>query len=377
MKWSACACLLSILAVGAARAADPPAEEAQSWWREKFIDPEDLRPDASEFLESAYGFVPIGSIITDPTVGYGASLGLIFIRPQKAQRPNLSAIGGFATENGSWGAGLGDSSMWREGRLKTLVGAFDVAANLQFFGDGSGSRDVPLDYSINAWGALLEARTLIRKPYGWFGLRYVYADVGVGLIAADLLAAGIDPADRAHRLSGLTPIVSYDSRDNIFTPTNGDYAEAAVEWFNEVLGSDRNFGIASATGIRYRPVGAGVTFGVKAAMRASFDDVPFYLRPYVDLRGIQSLGLQAANVAELELELRWQPWSRYSLVAFAGGGSAWNSLDDESERSIATGGFGVRYLAARRLGLHLGVDVGFGPDDAILYFQLGNAWFRP
>ena len=29
------------------------------------------------------------------------------------------------------------------------------------------------------------------------------------------------------------------------------------------------------------------------------------------------------------------------------------------------------------LGMHVGFDIGFGPDQPIFYFQLGSAWFRP
>ena len=76
--------------------------------------------------------------------------------------------------------------------------------------------------------------------------------------------------------------------------------------------------------------------------------------------------------------MRWQRWGRYSLVAFAGGGVVWNDLDNfENERSTATGGVGIRYLLARLFGLHMGLDVGFGPDEPILYIQFGSAWFRP
>ncbi|HSL71037.1 MAG TPA: hypothetical protein VK864_12400, partial [Longimicrobiales bacterium] len=103
-----------------------------------------------------------------------------------------------------------------------------------------------------------------------------------------------------------------------------------------------------------------------------------YLRPYVQLRGIQSLRLQGNNLAQAEIELRWQRWGRFSLVAFAGAGAVWRDLDDfDGERSTATGGAGLRYLAARLFGLHLGFDVAFGPDDPILYVQFGSAWFRP
>jgi hypothetical protein len=365
---------LSLGAASAATAAHPD----ESWWREKFVDPEDGRLDASAFLASAYGFVPIASIITDPAVGYGASLGLIFLRPDEAPaggkpgRPDISALGGFATDNGSWGAALGDSGIWRRGTLKTLAAAFDVDANLEFFGPN----DQPFGYSLRAWGTLAEANTRVRGSSTWLGMRYVFANVGVGFANGEPLR-GVDPRDRSADLSGLTPILTYDSRDNVFTPTQGLYGASSIEVFNDVLGSDRNFEILSLNGMWFRPFAHDLTFGVKTDMSASFDDVPFYLRPYVKLRGIQSLRLQATNVADAEVELRWQPWSRYSLIAFAGGGIGWKGRVDDQERSVATGGIGFRYYAARRFGLHLGLDVGFGPDDPILYFQFGHAWFRP
>lgn len=90
------------------------------------------------------------------------------------------------------------------------------------------------------------------------------------------------------------------------------------------------------------------------------------------------LRLQDEDMAQIEAELRWQRWRRFSLLAFAGAGAVWQGLEDfEDERSVATGGVGVRYLLARQFGLHMGLDVGFGPDDPIVYVQFGSAWFRP
>jgi outer membrane protein assembly factor BamA len=365
-----------VVAAGAATTTSVPEE---SWWQRKFVDPEDGRLDASGFLESAYGFVPLASIITDPAVGYGASLGLIFIRPAapvegEPQRPDLSALAGFATNNGSWGAGIGDSSLWRNGTLKTLAAAFDADVNLQLFDEQAG--DDPLAYRLRTWGAFGEGRTKLGDGTStWFGLRYVYASVRASFADADS-APERDAAGRDQVLSGLTPLISYDTRDNLFTPRRGLFGEAALAIFDEALGSERNFQLLTLSGMLYRPTTDELIFGVKADLNASFDAAPFYLRPYVQLRGIQSLQLQGRRVANVEAELRWQHWERYSLVAFAGAGAAWNDELDDA-RSVATGGVGVRYLAARRFGLHVGCDVGFGPDEAILYFQFGSAWFRP
>jgi hypothetical protein len=49
-----------------------------------------------------------------------------------------------------------------------------------------------------------------------------------------------------------------------------------------------------------------------------------------------------------------------------------------SPSSSATPTGGVRYELSRRHGLHMGLDVGFGPGgQPILYVIFGSAWFRP
>ena len=95
----------------------------------RFLEPEDGQLDLSYFLENARGFLPIPIVITEPAIGYGGGLAGMFVRPRKEagsegwSRPNLSAVGGFATENGTKGAFAADASRWLEGRLRTTVGA--------------------------------------------------------------------------------------------------------------------------------------------------------------------------------------------------------------------------------------------------------------
>jgi hypothetical protein len=87
---------------------------------------------------------------------------------------------------------------------------------------------------------------------------------------------------------------------------------------------------------------------------------------------------QGEEVAQIEAELRWQFWRRFSLVGFAGAGGAWNDFQRfRSSQTIATGGVGFRHELARRYGIHMGLDVAFSPDNAAVYFQVGSAWARP
>jgi len=42
-----------------------------------------------------------------------------------------------------------------------------------------------------------------------------------------------------------------------------------------------------------------------------------------------------------------------------------------------SGAVGLRYELAGKFGLHAGMDVGFSSETTAIYFQVGNAWFRP
>ncbi|HEY7363099.1 MAG TPA: hypothetical protein VIE37_03250 [Methylomirabilota bacterium] len=87
---------------------------------------------------------------------------------------------------------------------------------------------------------------------------------------------------------------------------------------------------------------------------------------------------QGEEVAQVEAELRWQFWKRFSLVGFAGLGTAWNDFERvDNAQTIATGGVGFRYELARKHGIHIGLDVAFAPDNTAVYVQVGSAWARP
>ena len=84
--------------------------------RARFFDPQDGQLDLSYFLENPRGFLPVPIVITEPAVGYGGGAAGLFLRPRKEAgeegwaRPDISAIGGIATQNGTWAGFAGDSS---------------------------------------------------------------------------------------------------------------------------------------------------------------------------------------------------------------------------------------------------------------------------
>lgn len=370
----------SACAAGSGDAAAEPAAPTQ------FIDPSDGWFDAGAFIDTAHGFVPLLIPITEPAVGYGLVAALVFIdrhapgEGQRYTRPNISAVGGLATENDTRGAFAGHLGTWHEGRLRTQAALADADINLDFFGLG-GSRpagESGLGYTVAASGGMAGGSYRLGEGPLWLGLRYALVNTQTTFRGSDSELPGIDPADSDLRLAALTPSLTLDMRDNFFTPTRGWYLDLALPVFRDSFGSDRDFQLFDLEGLYFRPLQPTVFLGLRGAAKASADDTPFFLRPFVMLRGVQAMRYQGEQAAEGEAELRWQVHSRFSVLGFAGVGTARSEIGErERDESVSAGGAGFRYLVSRRHGLHMGIDVADGPDDPIWYVIFGNAWLRP
>ena len=350
----------------------------------RFFDPEDGQFDLSYFLENPRGFLPIPIVVTEPAVGYGGGAAGMFLRPRREAgdegwaRPDISAVGAFGTQNGTWGAFAGDFSRWFDGRLRTLVGAGAGQFNLDFF--GLGGAPSPLDqgvrFSLQLRGVLAQANWQLAPKSPWaVGLRYVYADV--------------DPTPRFPAFQGIAEqvrvkisapvaIVEFDTRDNIFTPTRGMYVESSWMASRTALGASDDFERFQQVLIGWQPLTDDVTLGARVNYAWSSDGTPFFLRPFVQLRGVPAVRFQGDQAASIEVEGRWQFLGRWSVVAFGGAGATrTNRQASVVKQSVGSGGFGFRYELASKFGMHAGIDVAHSPGTTALYFVVGNAWFRP
>jgi hypothetical protein len=369
--------------VDAAADAAPPAARPEG--RARFFDPVDGQLDLSSFLENPRGFLPIPLVVTEPAVGYGGGGAGMFLRPRKEAgdagwaRPDISAFGALATQNGTWGAFGGDSSRWLAGRLKTLAGGGTGQVNLDFYGLGESrpSFDQPVRYTLQFAAAIAQGNWQLAPGSPWsVGLRYVYANVEPKLRDTPVFP---NLSDRVRvDISAPTAIVEFDTRDNVFTPTRGVYAETSYMASREALGASVDFERFAQILMGWHPLADRVTLGARADYEWSSGGTPFFLRPFVMLRGVPAMRYQGDQVAAVEVEARWQFHGRWSVVAFGGGGTTRTSRDAlVVTQDVGSGGVGFRYELARKFGLHAGIDVAHSPGTTAIYFQVGNAWFRP
>ena len=84
---------------------------------------------------------------------------------------------------------------------------------------------------------------------------------------------------------------------------------------------------------------------------------------------------QGNAVVVAEVEARWDFHHRISAIGFAGvGKAADNSSELSDAQSESTYVIGIRYLAAKKMAMRIGLDVAKGPEDTVWYLTMGQAW---
>lgn len=373
-------CLAALAVVAGAALAQPQTQPPG--WRARFTDPEDGAFDVSEHLLQHRGALPVPIVITEPAVGAGGGAALLYFRESIAGAmaqsrargepmapPDIGGLMAFKTSNGSQGVGGGYFGTLDGDRFRYLAALGRVDLNLDYYGPG----DRPRRFALEA--PLLLAQGLVRLGTSdWLiGARYLYVGTSARF-EGDLPPDVADRALDAH-IGRASLVVDLDSRDNLFTPGAGSYVEVDIGVARPGLGSSSSFDSLLARGYHYLPLGRASVLGLRADGKFSSGDVPFYVRPFVSLRGVPALRYQGQHAVVGEVELRHDLNGRWSVLGFAGAGKAYGGRVAWADAdTVVAGGAGVRYLIARKLGLYMGLDVARGPEDSVVYLQVGSAW---
>lgn len=172
-------------------------------------------------------------------------------------------------------------------------------------------------------------------------------------------------------------LFQFDNRNNIFTPTRGTRVDVSAINHSPSFGGDWTYQKYRAAGLTWFGVHPKVTLGLRLDGSSIYGEPPFYAVPYIDLRGIAALRYQDDVVVVGEVEASWQAYPRWSVQGFLGNGRGADQIENlGSAPNRTTYGTGFRYMIARRLGLHTGIDIARGPEETVVYIQIGHAWSR-
>ena len=353
-----------------------------------FRDPEDGRMDVSEWLLTRKGFLPIPIIVTEPAVGYGGGVALAFFSQSLAEGagagstsnqfspPLIAAAAGFYTSDASYGGGVALFYPFRHDQFRYFGALGGASLNLDFYGfdaDGPLATD-PVPYTLDPRFLVQRLQARIKRTAFFAGAHYLYVNTKTAFDVA--LPSDVPQRDLELSLGGLGASVELDTRDNLLDARRGMDVTASSTWYADAFGSDVAFERYQAQGLFYWQPTETWGYGLRVDSRFSSDDAPFFMKPFLSMRGIAS-GQYSTDVTLLgEGELRYSLDSRWTILGFGGAGRVAETLGNlGGEPTVGAGGVGFRYLIARKLGLGTGIDFALGPGgDFAFYIQTGSAW---
>ena len=221
---------------------------------DKFIDPKDGKFDASDWLLHRRGFLPVPIIITELAVGYGGGAALLFFHQSMDEKiaemqtdsgdenvngkktrllpPSISGVMGALTENETWAAGGFHFGSWKADRIRYLGALAKASINIAYYGkDENSLLKNGIDYNLEGWGIVQELKFRIKDTDFFLGGKLTYFDAK-STFDFGRIPIGIDQWEIDFKNVGLGMVFKYDSRDNIFTPSQGLNTDISAMFYN-------------------------------------------------------------------------------------------------------------------------------------------------
>jgi len=357
------------------------AQEKKHGFLSGFKDSEDGAIDISDWLLNKKGFLLMPTIITEPAVDYGLGAALVWFHQSIAEKkapPSMTGVLGVATLNETWGAGLFHYGYWKGDRIRFKGLLLKAGLNVNYY--GSGNIPIFIDrsvlMSVDTWFLSLETTFRLGKSDFFAGARWDYMPSDISF-EIPVEQPGFSGQTLSQTLSEASAVLCYDTRDNIFTPLTGFYLNLSGSYSDTWFGGEASYGRVRAESLGYFEATPRVKVGIRYETAFSIGDVPFWARPWVDLRGAPQVKYQNKNTATVEMQVDWNVYKRWSLSGFTGIGHSFSKFGEfDKGKTVRTIGTGFRYLIARQLGAHMGMDFAFSNDDWAFYIVFGSAWAR-
>jgi hypothetical protein len=322
--------------------------------------------------------LPPPIVITEPAIGYGGGLAGMFVRPRRAgsegwsRRTSPPSAARHRERN--QGAFAADASRWLEGACVRRSAPLPKV-NLDFFGLGSDSAslDQKVRYSLN-----LVPRS--RRPTGRSrpsrrGRSVCAMSMPMWIEAARRFRPRRPPRRAAGENLGSTAVLEFDTRDNLFTPTEG-VSRDLVPGLARGPGCEQELRRFEQIVMGWLPLPHRITLGARANYAWSSDG----RRSSCALSSSSGRSGDALSGREDGLGRGRRAGGLRPLerVVFGGAGSARTDRDAfDGTQNVGSGGVGVRYARARKCGTGVGLDVARSSGPTAVYLVVGNAWFRP
>jgi hypothetical protein len=355
---------------------------------EDLIDPDDGWLDGSKFLlDYPYAVLPVPIVITEPAIGTGLGVAAVHFHDAREDTPDdeldshgrtiprsISAVALGATDNDTWFVGGGHFGFYRQGsiRYEGLAGYADVY--LDFYGtlDEPNSNGLSFNAEAYIFNQVLAFRLGESNWFAGGAYRFMSTDSRFDL-GEDI--PGVDNDALESDNAAVAAVLIYDSLDNQFTPKSGILSDLQLARFDEAVGGDYNYNQYTWLNQAFVPLSESWVLGLRLDADMVSGSLPFYAKPYIEMKGIPALRYQGTKIVTAEARLNWEIHPRWQLAAFVGAGRAADDIDDLSNASSRVSrGAGFRYMGIRKLGLNMGLDFAKGPEEEVVYISFGTRW---
>ena len=326
-------------------------------------------------LKGTWLTVPIP--VSNPTVGSGLQAAILYLHPKDSDNPEVpnstSGLGAMYTDSESWFVGGFHDGSWKEGKIRYRAAIVTADLKLDYYAPGFRS-DVSIPYTLSSDAAFGQMLGRLPSTKNWYlGLRYAYSRSNVSFNISNII--NIPVLNGSLVTSSLGLLSNYDSRDNNYYPSSGQYFEVAWSRDDESWGSDFSFDKLTSFYNYYVPVNNKSTFALQARFAGVSGDPPFYLLPFLQMRGFPAGKYKNDVTMSGHFEWRYKFHPRWGFVTFYEFGSAENTFDDLFKSDIITSyGGGIRWQVSEDKKLNLGIDVAVSNDDYTLYVQIGERY---
>lgn len=249
-----------------------------------------------------------------------------------------------------------------------------------YFFFGTGKNEVPKELYKVDYPRI--KTTVLRRffPHFYAGLSYQYENYNIKSVEpSGALSSGTIPGAKGSTTSGLGLYFLFDSRDSVFFPTKGWFAQVSLMNNSEFLGSSTKFNRIVVDVSRYSRLYKNTILVLNSYNSFVHGAAPFQQQSQLggnkQMRGYYQGRFTDYNLMAFAAEARFPIYRRFGGVAFANLGALGdNSSFIRTNELKYSYGLGLRFAVNRKDHLNLRLDYALGPKTSGIYFTVGEAF---
>jgi outer membrane protein assembly factor BamA len=241
--------------------------------------------------------------------------------------PDITGGAAMYTANNTWLTAAFRRGTFIKSRIKYTIGGAYGSINMYYYRTVPQLGEKEFAFNIKTFAGFAQAIKRIGISNWYTGLKYLFLNTDVTYEGNPLLPPEfVKTKEYSSIVSQLGAVIELDSRDNTFTPDKGMKLHLDGVLSDNIFGSDYDYWRINYYMYLYKQLSKKLVGGWRVDGQQAFNDPPFFLLPYIDMRGIPANRYQGNADILTEFEFRWDFYKRWSLMFYGGTGKAFESL---------------------------------------------------